>query len=132
MNTTPRDPTFDRSAYEARLPAPSAPSFKGSADIPLSQAPTAALVFALGAAVASPQKANRFGPFCAMVEELSRRTVPGVQAEAVQSALGAWDSSTELGALVAVLPPELASQVSVLYSTMRGQRWAATGSPNSR
>ena len=132
MNTTPHDPAFDRSAYEARMPTPGAPSFKGSADIPLSQAPTAALVFALGAAVASPQKANRFGPFCAMVEELSRRNIPGAVVPDAHTLYGDWDRSTELGALMAVLPPELASQVSMLYSTMRGQRWAATGSPNSR
>lgn len=104
----------------------------GPANIPLSEAPTVALAFALGAAVSTPQRADRFGPFCAMVEELAARKVPGAEAMAAQSIMGSWDTSTELGALLAVLPARMAVELNTLYSMMRGQRWKATGRPDQR
>ncbi|AGT12963.1 hypothetical protein KAYACHO_59 [Mycobacterium phage KayaCho] len=96
----------------------------GTASIPLSQAPTAALAFALGYAAARPVSANQFGPFCALVEELSVRAT---DAEVTPGSLGQWDPRTELGQLLATLPPDMARQITLLYQAQRGQRWAATG-----
>lgn len=97
------------------LPARAADSFNaGDAAVPLSAAPTAALAFALGYAVARPIDANTFGPFCAMVEELmARRTDPATVSE--------WTR------LMATLPPEVARRIEMLYQAQRGQRWARTG-----
>ena len=98
MNTTPEHPAIPSTRH---VPVRAIAGF-GPANIPLSEAPTVALAFALGAAVSTPQRADRFGPFCAMVEELAARKVPGAEAMAAQSIMGSWDASTELGALLAV------------------------------
>ena len=37
------------------------------------------------------------------------------------------DTGTALGALMAALPGRLASQINMLYTAHRGQRWAKTG-----
>lgn len=111
---------------------PARPEFDtGTRNIPLGEASTPALAFALGYAAARPQSAAQFAPFCAMVEELAKRVTalgrdePGVT-------LGAWDQRTELGALMAMLPGQMASQIQMLYQAQRGQRWAATGHRDGR
>ncbi|AHJ88359.1 hypothetical protein CG91_gp059 [Mycobacterium phage 39HC] len=112
----------------ANLPA-RAEFTTGTASIPLSAAPTAALAFALGYAAARPVSANHFGPFCALVEELSVRST---DAELNPGDLGRWDPRTELGQLLATLPPDMARQITLLYQAQRGQRWAATGHRDGR
>lgn len=96
----------------------------GEADrnVPLAQAPTAALAFALGYAVARPQSANAFGPFCAMVEELMGRTVDTGYLGGVPQR-----DTSEWAQLLALLPRPLARSITLLYEAQRGQRWARTG-----
>ncbi|QWY84406.1 hypothetical protein SEA_KNOCKER_64 [Mycobacterium phage Knocker] len=90
----------------------------GAHDVPLSAAPTAALAFALGYAIARPIEANTFGPFCAMVEELEHRPA-GVLMDG--TTLNEWTR------LLSLLPPDVARRVVLLYQAQRGQRWARTG-----
>lgn len=95
----------------------------GPSGVPLSDAPTAALAFALGYAVARPQHANQFGPFCAMVEELMARESgsddPGP--------IGRYDQRKVFGTLMNLLPTDLSRSIAMLYQVQRGQRWARTG-----
>jgi len=100
----------------------------GVADVPLSQTPTAALAFALGYAVARPQSADAFGPFCAMVEELMRR--PAVTAdgwEGYQDGPEGVERGNAFGQLMGLLPEPQARAIVMLYQAQRGQRWARTG-----
>lgn len=97
---------------------PARPSF-GAAGIPLSEAPTAALAFALGYAVARPVDANAYAPFLAMCEELMAR--PAVVGDHAVGG-GQW------AVLMALLPPDVARRIEMLYQAQRGQRWARTGS----
>lgn len=105
-------------------PVPVVPDFGAAAGpaTPLSDTPTAALAFALGYACARPQSANHFGPFCALIEEMSRR-----ETGEAPGPLGRWSPATELGRLLSLLPPDLASSISMLYQAQRGQRWHRTG-----
>ncbi|QFP94682.1 hypothetical protein I5G59_gp62 [Mycobacterium phage LilMcDreamy] len=111
MTDTPQD----------NLPATRTDGF-GPHDTPLSEAPTAALAFALGYAAARPQSANDFGPFCAMVEELMARPT-GRPA----GPLGGWDQRSEFGIVMSLLPAHLSRAIVMLYQAQRGQRWARTG-----
>ncbi|AHJ88559.1 hypothetical protein Jolie1_059 [Mycobacterium phage Julie1] len=98
----------------------------GTASIPLSAAPTAALAFALGYAAARPVSVNQFGPFCALVEELGHR--PPDAEHTGEQRIGEWNAnSSALGELLATLPAPMARQITLLYQAQRGQRWAATG-----
>lgn len=97
----------------------------GPADTPLSAAPTAALAFALGAAVSRPQSANTYGPFCAMVEELMRRPVVVQTGDDVVR--GSAHATNVFDHLLSLLPPEVARSIAMLYQMQRGQRWNATG-----
>lgn len=90
----------------------------GQQSVPLSEAPTAALAFALGYAVARPQHAAAFAPFCALVEELTARHVARPD-----SAI----PTNELDRLMSLLPAPLARSIGMLYQAQRGQRWARTG-----
>ena len=103
------------------LPA-TTPSF-GDRDTPLSEAPSGALAVALGYALARPQSADTFAPFCAVVEELmarpSGRSQPGP--------LGRYDERFEFGVIMNALPDRMARAVAMLYQAQRGMRWARTG-----
>lgn len=96
----------------------------GARAVPLSDAPTSALAFALGYAVARPVDANTFGPFCAMVEELMRRPSPGVTDP---GPVGGYDMRTEFGRVMGLLPPDVSRRIAFLYQAQRGMRWARTG-----
>lgn len=101
------------------LPAPARQfGTLGQQQTPLADAPTAALAFALGYAVARPQSADTFGPFCAMCEELMNRPV---------ARTGSAIPTTEWARLMDLLPPPVARNIAMLYQAQRGQRWAATG-----
>lgn len=95
----------------------------GPSDTPLSEAPTAALAFALGYAVARPQHAEAFGPFCAMVEELMARD----SGSGDPGPVGRYDERKVFGVLMNLLPPDLSRAVAMLYQVQRGQRWHRTG-----
>ncbi|SKL37149.1 DUF7423 domain-containing protein [Mycobacteroides abscessus] len=73
----------------------------------LAALPDAALGFALGVRVASPQSVANVGQVSTLIAELQRR---GVYAD-----------------MLAVLDPELAARIELLDSADRGQRWARTG-----
>lgn len=102
---------------------PARPTFGtlGQEPTALSDAPTAALAFALGYAVARPQHANTFGPFCAMVEELMARPARVTADGWAGTTASVWDQ------LMATLPAPVARNIGMLYQAQRGQRWAATG-----
>lgn len=101
---------------------PARASFTGQHDVPLDAAPSTALAFALGYAVARPQNADAFGPFCAMVEQLQARPAVGPHGEDYPLDLtNAWVQ------LMGLLPAPLARQIDMLYQAQRGQRWARTG-----
>jgi hypothetical protein len=104
------------------LPAVAAFS-TGVASMPLTDAPTAALAFALGYAVARPVDANAFGPFCAMVEELMRRDSGSDD----RGPVGGWDQTNVFGMLLGLLPEAQARAIVMLYQAQRGQRWHRTG-----
>ena len=89
----------------------------GQEQTPMADAPTVALAFALGYAVARPQSADMFGPFLAVCEELMSRTTPG----------DGVISSSEWSDLMGLLPPAVARNIGMLYQAQRGQRWARTG-----
>ena len=92
--------------------------------MPLSEAPTDAIAFALGYAAARPQSADTFGPFCAMVEELQARRMIRVTHDDVIRG-GVHPNAYE--ALLHLLPPELSGAIRTLYMAQRGQRWSRTG-----
>lgn len=94
----------------ARVDEPTDPS-----GTPLSQVSTAALAFALGYTATQPVRADRWGGVCAVVEELMSRPTES------HGPANAWNE------LLAVLPVEIAKQLSMLYSMQRAQRWAQTG-----
>lgn len=101
-----------------QLPAVTeAPSY-AQTDVPMSEAPAVALGFALGYAVARPQSADSFGPFCAVVEALAQR---------FQQRSNSSIPISEWAVLVSLLPPDLVRRVELLYGMQRGQRWARTG-----
>jgi hypothetical protein len=103
---------------------PVVPRFRtGVSSMPLSATPTAALAFALGYAVARPQSADAFGPFCAMVEELMRRE----SGTDDRGPVGGWDRTTIFGMLMSLLPEPQARAIVMLYQAQRGQRWHRTG-----
>ncbi|AYD82056.1 hypothetical protein I5G60_gp62 [Mycobacterium phage Saguaro] len=82
---------------------------------PLSQVPTAALIFTLGFCVARPEIAHKhYGGIAAIADELSHRR--GGHGEAV--------SPSEFTFLMAALPRDVAGAVEVLYRADRGQRMA--------
>ncbi|QBI96424.1 hypothetical protein SEA_DONNY_66 [Mycobacterium phage Donny] len=109
-----------------RRPVPVRPDFGAPSGpaTPLSETPTAALAFALGYACARPQSANHFGPFCALIEELSVRETGEA---ATDAQLGAWNPASEIGRLLSLLPPDLSRAIVTLYQAQRGQRWHRTG-----
>ncbi|WP_100523070.1 DUF7423 domain-containing protein [Mycobacteroides abscessus] len=73
----------------------------------LAALPDAALGFALGVRVGSPQSVANVGQVSTLIAELQRR---GVYAD-----------------MLAVLDPELAARIELLDSADRGQRWARKG-----
>jgi hypothetical protein len=97
----------------ARVDEPTDPS-----GTPLSRVSTAALAFALGYTATQPVRADRWGGVCAVVEELEGRTIDPRDERTC---------SDEWEALLGSLPPEIARQLSMLYSMQRAQRWAQTG-----
>lgn len=70
----------------------------------MSALPSAAVAFALGVAISRPVSQTPTGQFAALADEL--------------------ESRGEMGALLSVLDPELASRVTVYAMADRGQRWA--------
>ncbi|AGT12799.1 hypothetical protein PHELEMICH_62 [Mycobacterium phage Phelemich] len=107
-------------------PVPVVPDFGAASGpaTPLILTPTAALAFALGYACARPQSANHFGPFCALIEEMSRRETGETPTDAQ---LGQWSPASEMGRLLSLLPPDLSRAIVTLYQAQRGQRWHRTG-----
>ncbi|OHU29129.1 hypothetical protein [Mycobacteroides chelonae] len=69
--------------------------------------PDAALAFALGVRVGSPQSIANVGHVSTLIGELRRRDV--------------YDD------MLAALDPDLAARIELLESADRGQRWARTG-----
>jgi hypothetical protein len=98
------------------LPAVPTQTF-GPGGTPLSEAPTAALAFALGYVVTQRVDPNHFGPFVALCDELRRR----------RGGHGEPGSPSEWTFLMAALPEEVGRAVSMLYQMQRGQQWAQTG-----
>lgn len=99
------------------LPAVPAQTF-GPGGTPLSEAPTAALAFALGYVVTQRVDPNHFGPFVALCQELMRRPA------------GSGDGVIEYSewtVLLRALPAPMSSSLSLLYQMQRGQQWAQTG-----
>lgn len=87
-------------------PAPEPPGDPGKT--PISQVPTAALIFTLGYTVAKPEVAHRhYGGIAAIGDELTRR--------------GQFDQ------LRASLPRNVAAVIEVMYRADRGQRMAGSG-----
>jgi hypothetical protein len=105
------------------LPATRSDNF-GPTNLPLSQTPTEALAFVLGWASAQPVRAEAFGGYCAVVEELQRRReVHQTRDDVVRGGV----HGDQLSALMSLLPPALARSIGMLYQVQRGQRWASTG-----
>lgn len=111
-------PTAEELAARNLPAVPEVPPTYAQSQVPLSEAPSIALGFALGYAVARPQNAADFGPFCALVETLAQR-------------FGARPNSSipisEWAVLVSLLPPDMTKRIELLYGMQRGQRWAQTG-----
>lgn len=103
----------------ARQPDPVGPG-----GVPLSQAPSESLAFALGYIAARPVSADQFGGVTALVEELMRRDARHHPDERPHDA--ALDGSL-WNVLIALMPPDLARSLQLLYTAHRGQRWARTG-----
>lgn len=97
---------------------PDVPPTYAQTAVPLSEAPSIALGYALGYAVARPQNAADFGPFCALVETLAQRFGPRPNSTIPIS---------EWAVLVSLLPPDMVRRIELLYGMQRGQRWAQTG-----
>lgn len=96
----------------------------GPGGVPLSQAPSEVLSFALGYIAARPVTADQWGGVTALVEELMRRdTRHHIDHQPDNPALdgSVWN------ALVRLMPPDLARSLQMLYAVHRGQRWAKTG-----
>jgi hypothetical protein len=102
------------------LPAPADPG-----TTPLSEVPTAALVFTLGYICAKPAVAHKhYGGVAAIGDELSHRW---------RSRPNSAIPINEFDALRMALPPNVAALIEVMYRADRGQRMAGrrTNPPKS-
>lgn len=99
------------------------PEPTGPGGVPLRDVDTPALTFALGWSLSQPVRAEAYGGFCALVEELLNR---------VTNRPGSSVPISQYAALLASLPHEVARTVDALYRAHRGQRWASTGSRKGR